>query len=69
MNAHASYHNSNRTHSHQATAKHTANRQRTPSVLSEQNRIQQQPTLISIERLWDPNLLDRLHAPLSRYAD
>ncbi len=27
------------------------------------------PTIAALERLWDPNLLDRLHSPLTRYAD
>ena len=67
MNAHASYSHSNRTHSHQPAAKQSASRVRTPSVLSDRN--QDQPSLISMERIWDPNLLDRLHAPLSRFAD
>jgi hypothetical protein len=67
MNAHASYHSSNRTHSHRPAAKQSANRVGTPSVLSDRN--QYQPSLISMERIWDPNLLDRLRAPLSRFAD
>lgn len=56
-----------RAHASAATAKTIPVRIRVPSPSIQ--RASLQPLRVASNRIWDPNLLDNLHVPLSRYAD